>query len=60
MPYQSFRNAFLKHVKKYSLYFVAPYNYQAIMLLPFDEMVAKMKRREPEAKELEEKINAIL
>lgn len=60
MPYQHFRNAFLQHVKKYALYFVAPYNYQAIMLLPFDEMVTKMKRREPEAKALEEKINSIL
>lgn len=60
MPYQHFRNAFLRHVIMYSLYFVAPVNYQAIMQLPFDEMVAMMKKGEYRAKALETEISSIL
>lgn len=56
LTYEEFKAAFLAHLEKYAIYFVAPYNYQAIMLLPFDEMVEKMKKREPQAKELIERI----
>lgn len=59
VSYDDFRNEVLKHIKKYALYFVAPYNYQAIMLLPFDEMVIKMKKRQPEADALIGKINLL-
>ncbi len=54
---QEFRAAFLAHVKKYAIYFEAPYNYQAIMLRPFDEMVKKMQRYQPKAGQIISRID---
>lgn len=56
---QEFKAAFLAHVKKYAIYFGAPYNYQAIMLRPFDEMVKKMQRYQPEASQIISRINGV-
>lgn len=49
IPYDAFVDAFLNHVRKYAIYFAAPYNYKSIMLKPFDEMITSMKKYQPEA-----------
>lgn len=59
ITYDDFKSALLAHMKKHAIYFVAPYNYQAIMLLPFDEMVLRMKKGQPEADALVERINGM-
>ena len=53
---QEFKTALLSHMKKYAIYFAAPYNYQAIMLRPFDEMVQKMQRYQPQAERIVSRI----
>lgn len=56
IPFQTFYNALLAHLKTYALYFAAPYNYHAIMLKPFELMVKKMKTYQPKADEIINKI----
>lgn len=55
--FEDFSNAFLAHVRKYAIYFAAPYNYKAIMLKQFDEMVSSMKKYQLEADKIIDKIN---
>ena len=54
--HHAFKEAFIAHVGKYAIYFAAPYNYRAIMLRPFDEMVRQMKKHQDAADKILEKI----
>ena len=56
ISHAEFRRQFAEFVKKYAIYFAAPINYKAIMCKPFDEMVAQMKRYQPEADQIVTKI----
>ncbi len=56
ITHHDFKEAFIAHVRKYAIYFAAPYNYKAIMLRPFDEMVRQMKKHQDAADKILEKI----
>ena len=60
VPFSIFRSALCRHFSKYAIYFAAPYHYGAIMKKPFDEMVCKMKKYQPQADIIVQKCSSII